>query len=271
VREGTRFIIVAGLAALGLLTHGPAPAAAQGNSKAVMYVAPNTPDSIRRDTAAVNALVRMGEYLRTLNKFEVKADFLREEVLTDGQKIQFAGTARALADRPGRLLAELTDDRIKRVFFFDGQDFTLWAPRAKYYATVPMQGTIGDLVDSLDTRFAIETPLVDLFRWGTSTADLRDITGAKDIGDAVIDGVNCSQYAFRQAGVDWQVWIQDGEFPLPHKVVITTLTDDARPQYQAQYSWNLAPSIHDDAFKFSPPEGAMKIKLMDLKNKTGGK
>jgi hypothetical protein len=40
----------------------------------------------------------------------------------------------------------------------------------------------------------------------------------------------CEHYAFRQEGLDWQIWIQ-GDYPLPRKFVIRTLTDDARPQH----------------------------------------
>lgn len=267
MKARTRFAVVAGLAAL--FTQVPAVVGAQAGNNA------NTPtkttvsggdvaDPVRMDTGAVNALTRMGNYLRTLNKFEVKADFSREEVLTDGQKVQFTGTASALADRPTKLLAEFIDERRHRVFMFNGSDFTLWAPRQKYYSTVSLPGTIAQLVDTLDDRFAIETPLVDLFRWGT--ADMKnELTGAKDLGSAVIDGTTCDHYAFRQPGADWEVWIQSGEFALPRKIVINTLTDEARPQYVAEYTWNLAPSFNDDAFTFKAPDGAQKIKLMDIK------
>ena len=54
---------------------------------------------------------------------------------------------------------------------------------------------------------------------------------AVDIGPSAVDGMTCEQYAFRQEGVDWQIWIQLGDFPLPRKLVIRTLTDDAKPQH----------------------------------------
>jgi len=43
--------------------------------------------------------------------------------------------------------------------------------------------------------------------------------------------------------------------------VITTKTDEARPQHTAEYTWNLAPSFNDAAFVFDPPEGAGKVVL----------
>ena len=64
----------------------------------------------------------------------------------------------------------------------------------------------------------------------------------------------------------------------PRKLVITTLTDEARPQHESVYTWNLAPSVSADAFAFVPPEGATKIAIVDVaharellkKQKSGG-
>ena len=42
--------------------------------------------------------------------------------------------------------------------------------------------------------------------------------------------------------------------------MITTKTDEARPQTSAVYTWNLAPSFNDAAFTFDPPAGAGKVR-----------
>jgi hypothetical protein len=55
------------------------------------------------------------------------------------------------------------------------------------------------------------------------------------------------------------VWIQQGDYPLPRRLVITTTSDEARPQYEATYAWDLAPSFDDAAFAFTPPADARRI------------
>jgi hypothetical protein len=87
-----------------------------------------------------------------------------------------------------------------------------------------------------------------------------------DAGPAVIDGTTCQHYVFRQDDIDWQIWIQKGDYPLPRKVVITTKTDDARPQHSAEYQWDLAPSFNDAAFTFNPPKGALRVVLEDSRS-----
>jgi hypothetical protein len=212
---------------------------------------------------ATRALNQMGEYLRTLKTFQVKAVISRESVMLDGQKVQFDGTADLLAVRPNKLRVEMTSDRSDRRFFYDGKTFTLFAPRTSYYATVAAPPTISQLADTLEARFNIGLPLVDLFRWGTAEGIDGNLTSANYIGPSQIEGVTCEQYAFRQDGLDWQVWVQSGEFKLPRKVVITTTTDEARPQYSAVYTWNLAPSFDDAAFAFVPTKETHRIVLAD--------
>jgi len=223
------------------------------------------------DPEAMTALKKMGEYLRTLDVFQIKVNITRDEVLEDGQKVTFAGTLDLLANRPGQLRVDLNSDREHRLFLFDGKWFTMYAPRLKYYASVAAPTTIKELAVVLEDKYDIELPLIDMFRWGTDEAQISAITGAKSIGESVIDGVTCEHYAFRQDGLDWQVWMQAGDYPLPRKIVLTTLTDDARPQQVAEYTWNLAPSYNNEAFTFVPPKDVTKITLAEVTPMAGAK
>ena len=214
---------------------------------------------------AMSALTKMSEYLRSLKAFQVEAVTSREDVLEDGQKVQFAGVTRLLARIPDRLHIATDSDRHHREFFYDGRNLTLLAKRSNLYATVAAPPSIGALADALDDRYAIDLPLADLFRWGEPHSKHDAITSAMFIGPSEIGGVTCGHYAFRQDGLDWQVWIQMGDYPLPRRLVLTTMTDEARPQYVATITWNLAPSFNDAAFTFVPPKGAGRVVLSELK------
>ena len=237
-----------------MLAAAGAPAEAAKKKPAAPVAPPATIDA-----GAVSALNDMGAYLRTLKAMQVSAVISREDVLTDGQKVQVNGTATLLAQRPDRLRAEVTTDEQQRVYFYDGTTFTLYAPRMEYYATAPAPPTILGLVDLLAEKFDIELPFVDLFRWGAEGRTTPAITSAIDVGPSQVEGTSCEQYALRQEGKDWQIWIQKGPYPLPRRLVITTMTDEARPQYQSELTWNLAPAYNDAAFVFDPPTTAQKI------------
>lgn len=217
------------------------------------------------DTAATNALGRMGQYLAQLTEMQVNATITKEDVLPDGQKVQTSGTADLVAVRPNRLRVAIDGDRQQRLLLYDGTTFTVWAPKLRYYASAPAPPSIIQLADTLEDRFNIELPLVDLFRWGTPNAPLSEIRGARDIGPSAVGGVTCEHYAFRQNGLDWEVWIQKGEHPLPRKLVLNTLNDPARPQYTATYTWNLAPSYGRDSFTFVAPPDARAIPFSQMR------
>jgi hypothetical protein len=213
------------------------------------------------DPGAMAALNQMGTYLRALGPFRVESSTTHETVLEDGQKIQYEGNVDVLARFPDGLRIHVTNDRHERLYLFNGKEFTLFGQRTNYYATIDAPATVKLLADALDENYGITLPLEDLFLWGTDDASTAGIIAAKDLGPSVVGGVTCQLYAFRQEGIDWQVWIQKGNYPLPRKLVITTLTDEARPQYSAAYRWDLAPSFNDAAFTFDPPEGALRIVL----------
>jgi hypothetical protein len=216
-------------------------------------------DAPTLDPGTMAALRKMGTYLRTLNVFEVQAVTTDEDVLDDGQKVQYSGNASVLARKPDRLRAEVSNDRIKRLFVYDGHDFTLFGERVGYYATVPAPPTIAKLMDKLDAEYDSSVPLEDLFRWGSEGWGTSFVKAAMDVGPSDVEGVTCEQYALRQDDVDWQIWLQRGDYPLPRKLVITTRTDDARPQHSVVFTWNLAPSFNEAAFKFEPPPGAQRV------------
>ena len=73
--------------------------------------------------------------------------------------------------------------------------------------------------------------------------------------------MDCDHYAFRQADVDWQVWIERGKRALPCKIVITTTQDPAQPQYSAVLKWNVAPKFNKATFTFVPPKDAKQIQV----------
>ena len=212
----------------------------------------------------MEALDKMGAYLRSLKAFQVDSEVTNDDVLEDGQILTGNKTNTLLAVSPNLLRAELKSDDGDVFFFYDGKNFTVYGKLVNYYATVPAPPTTAQLVDKVYNNYGIEIPLVDLFKWGTDQSTIKRITSAMDVGPNTVQGITCEHYAFRQAGLDWEIWIQLGDYPLPRKFVIRTLTDDARPQHTSNLVWNLAPSYNEAGFAFDPPAGALRIPLKDI-------
>ena len=216
------------------------------------------------DPDAMEALNKMGAYLRSLKAFQVDSEVTNDDVLDDGQIITDIRTSTLLAVSPNLLRAELKSDAKDVFLFYDGKNFTVYGKLVNYYASVAAPATTAQLVDKVYNDYGIEIPLVDLFKWGTDNSAIKSITSAFDVGPSIVQGITCERYAFRQEGLDWQIWIQLGDYPLPRKFAIRTLTDEARPQHASNLVWNLAPSYNEAAFTFEPPAGALRIALKDI-------
>jgi hypothetical protein len=220
---------------------------------------------------ALDALNRMGAYLRSLQAFSMRSQTTIDEVTDDGMKLQFGGTVTMQVQRPDKLRAELASDRKQRQLYFDGKTLTVYGAKNGYYATAPAVGTLKDLAEVADRDYNIRLPLTGLFSWGAdgSTPDIKE---AALIGPAHIGKTLCDQVAVRQEGLDWQVWIERGKTPLPRKLVITTLGEPSQPQYIAVMDWDTKPKFDAAAFRFVPPKDAHKIPLARADGApTGGK
>jgi hypothetical protein len=222
------------------------------------------PPEQTRDPAALAALSAMGAYLRSITTMRIIGEVTTDDVIGDNQKVQLTSTVELMARRPDRLRANASGDRENQQMYFDGKQFTLYQPSLQYYASFQAPPTLAGLVDVAEQRYGVDLPLADLFAWGTDRSRPQDIITATRVGTSTIKGTACDHYAFHQADIDWQVWIQQGERPLPRKLVITTTTERSQPQYSVVYTWDLSPQIPAQAFTFTPPAGAQRIEFQPL-------
>jgi hypothetical protein len=234
---------------------------AGGGSALAQQPAPKAAPATEIDAKALDALKAMGAHLRGLKAFALRSETTIDEVLDNGQKVQFGGTVDYLVRKPNSLRAEIVSDRKRRQFFYDGKTLTQYGPTTGYYASIAAPPTITELLQVLDQKYDLELPLADLFLWGTDKDGLGDIKSAIYIGPSRIGGIESDHYVFRQADVDWQIWIERGKTPLPRKLVITTTSEPAQPQYVALLKWNLTPKLDAKTFTFVPPKGAQKIQV----------
>lgn len=214
-----------------------------------------------RDEQVINRLAAMGKYLRSLEVIAVQADTTTEDVMDNGQKLQFVGSAEYRVQIPDHLWLEVKNDRHHRIYTYDGKTLTQFSPELGYYATMEVLEPIGRMILQVKEKYDLELPLADLFLWGTDKADTTGIEEAIFIGLEPIGDHDSEHFAFREDGIDWQIWIPPGDQPLPDRLVITTMDDPAQPSYTANLKWNLSPKLNDADFSFVPPNGAMKIDI----------
>lgn len=207
------------------------------------------------------ALERMGAALRGLSSFGLRADVTTEQVLLSGQKLQYGSQLTYQVRRPDGLRIDIASDRQPRSIYYDGKTVTVVAPLLGYYASAAAPPTIGEMLRAASEKHGLELPLADLFTWGTADDKRALITSAIQTSAETIGGTKCDHFAYRQANVDWQVWIAQGAQALPCKLVITTRDDPSMPQYSAVLAWQPQQSFAAETFAYTPQANAQKIVL----------
>lgn len=224
----------------------PAPAAPSG--PAFPGIQPEAAVELDRMTAA----------LQGLERFSVSADVSRDEVIMYGYKVQNNEHVQMWVERPNRMRVEVAGDVKNRTYVYDGSTLTMFAPDANAYAQTAAPDTLRDLVGKL-LDAGVEMPLIDLLYHGGAGRLDEAVRAGVLIGDSTIDGTPVRHLAFRQAEVDWQIWIESGPRALPRKLVITTLYEVGDPQYSATITWNVDQRADAGRYRFAPPAGATKI------------
>lgn len=218
------------------------------------------------DPQAINALHKMGNYLRSLTSFEIRSETTTEKVLDNDQKVQLGTRMDYKVRQPNRFFISSAADRKVRQYYYNGNSFTIFSPRMGFYSTISAPPTIRELFEAVYDKYGIEFPLEDLFRWGSPDNRYNDLTTAVLVGYAKIDGKDSDQFAFRERNADWQVWIQRGEKPLPLKLVIVDTSDDTMPEFMAELHWDTSATFPDEIFTFRPPADVKQITLGQVKH-----
>ncbi|WP_225207217.1 DUF2092 domain-containing protein [Novosphingobium huizhouense] len=244
------------------------PVESIGQLCAILALAVATPASAQSEPAssiepeAMAAMDRMSAALRAIPAFSFDADVTTEQVLETGQKLQFGGTLQIAARKPNGFRIIAKSDTTNREFFYDGRSLTIFAPRLGYYTQVAAPDSIGLTLEKARSELGIEIPLADLFVWDTDQTMRARVRSAFAVRPETVGDRSCFHYAFRQAKVDWQIWIEEGERALPCKFVVTNTDDPSLPQYVAVLHWSTGPQLADADFTFTPPADAKRIAIV---------
>ena len=215
------------------------------------------------DPEATQILKRMTDYVSKLQKFSVHTENTLEYWLA-GQRIDYSVAASVIVRRPDRIRAERVGELVDQAFYYDGETLTFHRPSDGVYATAPAPGTIEELLDYTRETLGLVIPVEDLVYRNAYAILIENVTSARVIGKAVIGGVTCDHLAFSRPDVDFQVWVADGDQPLPYKYVVTDTRTPPVSTGTVMSDWNLDPAASDADFKFVPPDGAKLIPFIPL-------
>jgi hypothetical protein len=208
---------------------------------------------------AIAMLQEMSDYLLGLGAFSFSSQSTVDVVAETGQKIQMVGHTDVLVRRPDRLWLLRRGPTAQVEGFHDGKTATMYDKQHNYYATKPAPATLDGLLDMAQDEIGVDLPGADFLYSNLYEGLMWDTQSGFYVGLAFVGGVPAHHLAFRGKEIDWQIWIEDGERPVPLKFLITRKWYTGAPEIGVELTnWNVSPKATDDAFAFRPPAGAMK-------------
>ena len=252
--KGDSWMVVAALAVASLAgAQEPAP----GPSSA------GPPRSV--EARAERELKKMGEFLAGLPRFALEAEETFDEIPDGELRRQLTNVRRIAVERPNHFAADVTGDTLSRAAWYDGRTVTVLDKEHNTYATIEAPATIDATLDKLQDEYGVVLPLVDFLYSDPYAVLMEGVTYGRYLGIHQAAGVACHHLAFSQATIEWQLWIDAGDKPLPRKLVISYVEEPGEPQYSATIRrWNLDSRVPEGLFTFEAPEGAQKIDAMAM-------
>jgi hypothetical protein len=244
VRTNWRGCLGAGLCAASVLLGGLAEAQAPGGSP---------PD-------ARALLLSMAEFLGTAPQLSATIHTSYDTVQKSGQKIEWNEVRTLALSRPSRLRMEVEkSDGARSLVVFDGKEISAYDEAGRVYAQVPQPDGIDEALVYFVRDLRMRLPLAALLLSRARTDLDRRVRSVEYVEKTGILGSMSHHLMGRTDTVDFQVWIADGNRPLPQRIVLTYPAAAGQPQFQAQFAWNVAPEFSDSLFTFTPPTDASRI------------
>jgi hypothetical protein len=216
------------------------------------------------DEDAKSLLMEMAGFLSTIQRYSVTVRGSYDAVQASGQKIEFNELRKVAVSRPDKLHVEAqhSDGSMHRLMY-DGKELVIASTPDNVYATAARAGTIDDAVVYFRKELRMRLPLAAMLVTTLPAEFERRMTGIEYVEETAIFGRRAHHLYVQGDTVDFQVWVADGDEPLPLRVVLTYKFEEGQPQFRAQFEdWNLSPTLPATTFEFKPGEGARRIAFL---------
>lgn len=227
---------------------------------ALPVVAQDADEPTPSQARARELLFGMAEFLAAQQAYSVEVLGGYDVVQEDGQKIEFLESRRIEMARPHHLrVQDRTGAAHAQSLLFDGEKMTVWSETAGIFAQAVQPDTVDDGILYFVRDLQMRLPLAALLaNWFPDEIGKR-LLQIDYVEQNELFGQTAHHLAARTVDLDFQVWVADGDAPLPLRVVIT-YREEGLPAYRAQFgNWNLAPKFSADTFVFASAEHLRQV------------
>ncbi len=217
-----------------------------------------------QDPEAKAILMKMAEFIAKAPAFSMTLRSGYDAIQEDGQYIEFGEKRRILLQRPDLLRVETErSDGEQNLLLFNGKEITAFKAEDNVYSQIEKPGTVDDALVYLVRDLQFTLPLARLLHTGFPQQMEKKLTAISYVEENTLFDVVTDHLAIRSEGVDMQLWVAQGNEPLPRRVILTYINAPGQPQFRGDFSdWSLSPKVATDSFSFTPPKDAEKIPVI---------
>ena len=219
----------------------------------------------RVDARAKEILREMGRALDGSQAFRLRAVGVMDEELETGQLTQISRESRISLRRPNGLFVETVGDDVKRTAWYNGSTLTLLDHNSNTCGSMKAPGTVEATLDAVVERYGLTLPVADLLFRNPYAVLIANVETGAYLGRQHVGDHSCHHLAFRQEAIDWQIWIDAGDTPVPRKLVITYTQEPGNPTYEVTMDeWDLNATHRDSLFEARPPADARRVTVGEM-------
>ena len=153
---------------------------------------------------------------------------------------------------------------IDHTLIYDGWMLTVESHAAKVFARSAVPPTVDEMLDEVAWRFELPIPAADMLYSSPIDALIADDTEGRFVAQETIEGRACDHFAFVGPTVDWEIWVEADEDPLPCRIDIVHKEMGGPPRSQVVFtSIDLEPAMEEDRFVFEPQEGYREVPAVE--------
>jgi hypothetical protein len=187
---------------------------------------------------------------------------VRDIVRVSGTKETVSQTGVYTVRRPDRFYAKMTGGRGLETWY-NGKTLTIAAHPDKVFAQAPMPETIDRTLDAIAERYDMALPMGDLFYSSAAKALLSDTATGGYVGTENVGTTPAVHLAFKDIGVDWDLWLAMQGDPLPLRLKVVQKSRKGQPMVDLTFtSWDLAAQVTDATFVPKVPAAYEGIALL---------
>ena len=218
------------------------------------------------DQEADRRLREMSTVLAEAPRFSFAASETRDVVDAEGQTQQLQLEHRAYVERPNRVRREVTLGDDSALLIYNTGALAVHTTRDSFFAITEIPHTTDEAMDWLFERLDVRAPLSDLIYSSPYDAYVDSLTAGQYVGEETVEGATCHHLAFQHPAIDFDIWLADGDQPLPCKLQLSYKQDEGAPKSVLTFrDWNLSPTFEPHLFAYRPPDGYVRIPFIGLR------